>query len=122
VKDLVVDLEGRPHGLAAFAEAMASAGLNIEGMCGLYTGETGIDHVLVGDAEAAKTALTASGFDIRAEREVLVVDLEDRPGALATLARRIADAGVDVDLIYLATRTRLVLGVDDLEAARAALR
>jgi hypothetical protein len=122
VRDLIVDLEGRPRALAAFAEAMAAAGLNIEGMCGIYVDGTGIDHVLVEDAATARRILADAGFETGAEREVLVVELEDRPGALAAVASRIADAGVDVDLIYLATRTRLVLGVDDLEAARAALR
>ena len=53
MKDLVVDLEGRPHGLVAFAETLAAAGLNVEGMCGLYADGTGIDHVLVEDVEAA---------------------------------------------------------------------
>jgi hypothetical protein len=122
MKDLIVDLEGRPHGLAAFAETLATAGINIEGMCGLYANGVGVDHVLVEDAEAPRRVLADAGFKTGAEREVLVVELEDRPGALAEVARRVADAGVDVDLIYLATRTRLVLGVDDLEAARAALR
>jgi hypothetical protein len=121
MKDLVVDLESRPHGLAAFAEALAAAGINIEGMCGLYADGTGIDHVLVEDVEAAKRVLATVGFETGAERDVLVVELEDRPGALAEVARRVAEAGVDVDLIYLATRTRLVLGVDDLEAATAVL-
>jgi hypothetical protein len=121
LKDLVVDLEGLPHGLAAFAETMAAAGLNTEGMCGLYMDGVGIDHVLVEDAESARRALADAGFETGAERDVLVVELEDRPGALADVARRIADAGVDVDLVYLATRTRLVFGVDDLDAAGAAL-
>jgi hypothetical protein len=121
VKDIVVDLEGRPHALAAFAETMAAAGLNIEGMCGLYADGVGIDHVLVEDAEAARRVLTEAGFETGAERDVLVVELEDRPGVLAEVARRIADAAVDVDLIYSATRTRLALGVDDIGAAKAAL-
>jgi hypothetical protein len=121
MKDLIVDLEGRQHALAAFAEAMAAAGINIEGMCGLYVDGIGIDHVLVEDAGAARSVLAEAGFKTGAERDVLVVELEDRPGALAEVARRIANAGGDVDLIYLASRTRLVLGVDDLEAVRAAL-
>jgi ACT domain len=90
---------------------MAAAGLNIEGMFGLYAGGVGIDHVLVEDVEAARHVLAEAGFDMGPERDVLVLELEDRPGALAEVTRRIADAGVDVDLIYLASRTRLVLGV-----------
>ena len=50
------------------------------------------------------------------EREVVVVDVEDRPGVLADLARQIADAGVDLDLLYIATRNRVVFGSTDLDA------
>ena len=45
----------------------------------------------------------------------------DEPGAVGRVARRMADAGVNITIVYLATETRLVLGVDDLEKARAAL-
>jgi hypothetical protein len=121
VKDFIVDLEDRPHGLAAFGETMAAAGVNIEGICGLYPDGKGIHHVLVEDVEAAMEALTRAGFEVFGPRDVLIVDLEDRPGALGEVARRVAEAGVEVDLLYLATRTRLVLGVDDLPAAGAAL-
>ena len=54
-------------------------------------------------------------------REVVVTDVEDRPGELGRLMRRVADAGVNVDLVYLATNTRLVVGAADLDAARSAL-
>jgi hypothetical protein len=53
---------------------------------------------------------------------VLVVDVEDRPGTTGEVARKIADAGVNIDLVYTTFGgVRLVLGVDDLERARAAI-
>jgi hypothetical protein len=55
------------------------------------------------------------------EREVVVVDVEDRPGMLADLTRRIAKAGVDLDLVYVATRNRVVFGAADLDGLKAAL-
>jgi hypothetical protein len=55
------------------------------------------------------------------DRQVIVAELEDRPGSAGAALRRIADAGVNLELVYLATATRLVIGVDDLEKARAAL-
>jgi hypothetical protein len=121
MKDLVVDLEDRPHSLAAFAEALGAAGVNVEGICGVYVGSEGVDHVLVEDERAAYAALTDAGFAVTAERDVLVVPIEDRPGALGEIARRVADADVDIDLVYLASGPRLVLGVDDLDRARTAL-
>ena len=121
MKDFIVDLEDRPHGLAVFAEVMAAAGLNIEGVCSVFADDRRVDHVLVEDVERAIEALADAGFEVFGPRDVLLLDLEDRPGTLADVAGRIADAGVDIDLAYFATRTRLVLGVDDLEKAREAL-
>ena len=50
-----------------------------------------------------------------------MVDVEDRPGVLADLTRRIARAGIDLDLVYVATRNRVVFGAQDLDALKAAL-
>jgi len=71
--------------------------------------------------EAAKHALAISHLAVSREREVVVVDVEDRPGVLADLTRRIARAGVDLDLVYVATRNRVVFGAPDLDALRAAV-
>ena len=51
----------------------------------------------------------------------MVVDVPDRPGVLADLTRRVARAGVDLDLVYVATGNRIVFGAADLDALRAAL-
>ena len=66
-------------------------------------------------------ALEGAGFAAVEERDVLVVDIEDRPGALGETARKLADAGVNIELVYLASGTRLVIGAADLGAVRAAL-
>jgi hypothetical protein len=50
-----------------------------------------------------------------------VVDVEDRPGVLADLTRQIARAGVNLDLVYVATRNRVVFGAADLPGLQAAL-
>ena len=120
MKDFILDLEDRPHGLAAFAEVMARAGLNIEGLCGFFAEGRALHHVLVEDVEPAIEALADAGFEVFGPRDVLVVDVENRPGALAEITRAVADARTEIDLIYVANGDRLVLGVDDLERARAA--
>jgi len=78
-------------------------------------------HILVPHAEAARHSLAISHLGVSREREVVVIDVEDRPGVLADLTRKIAKAGVDLDLVYIATRNRLVFGSADLAALRAAL-
>jgi hypothetical protein len=119
LKDLVAILpEDRPGTLAEACEALGRAGVNIDGCCELE----GYFHVLVEDVDAARRALEECGCDVGRPREVLVVSVDDRPGAAGALLRRIADAGVNVNFIYLTTSgPRLVLGAEDVERARTAL-
>lgn len=122
-KDLTVTLEDRPGTLATLGEALGNAGVNIEGLCAITHEGRGIIHVLVENAAVARTALEGAGIKVEGESDVLVMDLtgEDRPGTLGKMARKVADAGVNINLVYLATRSRAVLGADDLERVRKAL-
>jgi hypothetical protein len=119
--DLVIDIENTPGALAGAAAAISDAGVNIAAATCVGPGERAELHILVPHAEAAKHALAISHVAVTREREVVVVDVEDRPGVLADLARKIARAGVDLDLVYVATRNRVVFGAADLAALRAAL-
>jgi hypothetical protein len=119
--DLVIDIENSPGALAEVAAAISDAGVNIAAATCLGAGERAELHVLVPHAEAARHSLAISHLAITREREVVVVDVEDRPGVLADLTRRIAKAGVDLDLVYVATRNRVVFGSPDLTGLRAAL-
>ena len=119
--DLVIELENTPGALAQVAAAISDAGVNIAAATCLGPGERAELHILVPHAEAAKHALAISHLAITREREVVVVDVEDRPGVLADLTHKIAQAGVNLDLVYIATRNRVVFGAADLAALRAAL-
>jgi len=119
--DLTVILEDRPGTLADLGEALGKTGINIEGGCGFPCEGKGVMHILVEDAATARRALEEAGIEVRGERQVLVLEIEDRPGALGEVSRRIANAGVNIDLAYGASNNRLVLGVDDLDKARAAV-
>jgi hypothetical protein len=95
--------------------------VNLAAATCLGPGERAELHILVPHAEAAKRALAISHLAVTREREVVVVEVEDRPGVLADLTRRIARAGVNLDLVYVATRNRVVFGAPDLDGLRAAL-
>ena len=120
-KDLTVILEDRPGTLADMGQALGKAGINIDGLCGFRCEGKGVIHLLVEDAAAARRALEEIGLEVSGERQVLILELEDRPGAIGDITRRIAKAGVNIDLIYAATNTRVVIGADDLDKARAAV-
>jgi hypothetical protein len=119
--DLTVYLEDRPGTLAELGEALGKAGVNIEGGCGVQDDGRETVHLLFEDAAAARQALDAAGVKVQAERDVIVTDVPDTPGALGQLARRIADAGVNIELVYMATNNRLVIGANELDKVRTAL-
>jgi hypothetical protein len=124
VKDLTVVLKNQPGILADMGEALGKMGINMEGLCGFPLKNEAFIHILVEDETTTRWVLEDAGFEVRAIREVLVVDLGQsvgKPGTGGKLARNIGDAGVNIDLIYFAENNRVVLGVDDLEKARAAL-
>ncbi len=122
--DLRIVVDDRPGGLAAVGEALGSAGINIEGLCGVGLGDRGVIHVLVEDGAAARAALEAAGVAIERESEPLVSDVSGStgtPGTVGQMARAIADAGVNLHAVYIATNNRAVAVTDDNEAARGAL-
>ena len=120
-KDLVVVLEDRPGTLADMGEALGNANINIDGICAVTFEGGAAVHILVEDAAAAKKALEEKGIKVSGDREVLVLDSEDRPGSIGEIARKLADGGVNIDLAYLAAKNKLVVGVDDIQKARSAV-
>jgi hypothetical protein len=119
--DLVIDIENSPGALAEVAAAISDAGVNIAAATCVGPGERAELHILVPHAEAVKHSLAISHVAVTAEREVVVVDVEDSPGVLADLTRKIARAGVNLELVYVATRNRIVFGASDVAALRSAL-
>jgi hypothetical protein len=122
--DLTIVLRDTPGELARLGEVTGAAGVNIRGLAA-FTGEgRGIIHVLVDDdvVERARDGLKRAGIGLADEREVLVVDIQDRPGSLGELARELSEANVNIDLAYTTFGgVKLVIATDDLENARAAL-
>ena len=112
--DLVIDIENTPGALATVAAAISDAGVNIAAATCVGPGDRAEVHILVPHAEAARHALAISHVAVSREREVVVVNVEDRPGVLADLTRKISRAGVNIDLVYVATQNRVVFGAADL--------
>jgi hypothetical protein len=122
--DLTLILHDRPGELARVGEVTGSAGVHIRGMAA-FTGEgRGVVHVLVddGEVERAVAAMKAAHLKLADQREVLVVDVRDRPGSLGELARELAEANVNVELAYPTfDPAQLVIVTDDMRNARDAI-
>jgi hypothetical protein len=123
--DFTLIFEDRPGELARLGQVLGDAGVNIGGLAAFTGDGRGIIHVLVDDDAAARAtqALRAAKMGVADQREVLVIDAEDRPGTLGELARELAAANVNIDLAYttFGSGVKLVIATDDLESARQAL-
>jgi hypothetical protein len=119
--DLTIEVDNSPGSLARVAAAISDAGVNVAAATCLGGDHRAQLHILVPHAEPVRHALAISQIAITSEREVVIVDVEDRPGQLSDLTRIIGSAGVDLDLVYVATRNRVVFGSPDLDGLRKAL-
>ena len=118
--DLAILLDDRPGALAELGAALGDAGVSIDGGGAWVVDGRGVAHFLVADADTARRALEAAGMRVLATREVVVQRLaQDVPGQLGALTRRMADAGVNIEVLYSDHAHRLVLVVDDVDAGRA---
>ncbi|MGH2595238.1 MAG: ACT domain-containing protein [Actinomycetota bacterium] len=114
--DLMISLDDRPGELARVGEALGAAGVNIEGLCGMGMEGRGLIHICVMDATAAKAALEGAGLKVEGESEAILADpigTANEPGTMGMIARRVADAGINVRVLYLATNNRAVVVTDD---------
>ena len=114
--DLTITVEDRPGGLASVGEALGAAGINIEGILGIGFEGRGIIHVCVQDSAAARQALEGAGLKVEGEADAILgesVPGADQPGTMGAMARQIADAGINVRAVYLATNNRPVMVTDN---------
>jgi len=121
--DIVIEVENKPGELAKIAAAVSDAGVNLAGATFIGGEHTAELHILVPHVEPVRHALsiTHADFHVR-DHEVVVVEVEDNPGVLADLTREIADKGVNIDTIYVATNNRVVFGSADIVGLREALK
>jgi hypothetical protein len=119
MKDLAIALANRPGALAEMGEALGRAGVSVEGGGAWVVGGEGVAHFLFVDGASARGALEAAGIKVLAEREVLVQRLkQDVPGQLGLLTRRMAEASVNIEVLYSDHEHQLILVVDDLARGR----
>ena len=120
MKDLSIALEDRPGALAEMGEALGRCGVSIEGGGAWVVGDQGAAHFLFTDGTAARQALATAGIHVLEERDVLVLRLkQDVPGQLGLLTRRMAEAGVNIEVLYSDHDHQLILVVDDLTRGQA---
>ena len=125
LKDLIVRTPDQPGTLATVCETLGNAGINIEGLCD----SPGGIHVCIKSEHVAtaRKDLIEAGMTIQDENDIILLDLESenavgKPGAMGKILRKIANEGISVKFSYGLENNKYVVGVDNLEKAREALK
>jgi len=123
-KEFSVTLDDRPGTLAKATDAIAKAGINIEGFCAVPSGKEGKGtfHVVTKDPANTRKALEAAGFKVQDERDAAIIDVEDRPGTAAQIFRRLAQNELNLGPTYSLTQNRIVISADDFSKLRETLQ
>jgi hypothetical protein len=120
----IIELEDRPGTLADIADAIAEKGINIAGVAGATGSGGGAIALVTNDEAGTLSVLDASGSRYR-QVALATASLEDKPGMLAEAARKLANAGVNIEAIFPtgmdAGKITVAFGVDNIEAAKSAL-
>ena len=120
MRDLAIRLENRPGAIAEMGETLGKAGVSVEGGGAFVFDGKAIAHFLFEDGVAARKALEEKGIEVLADKEVLIQKLnQDQPGQLGKITRMMAEAGVNIEILYSDHQNQLILVVDDLEKGRA---
>lgn len=123
-KEFALTLDDRPGALAKATDAIAKAGINIEGYCAVPSGKDGKGtfRVVTSDPMSTRKALESAGLKVQEERDIALVDAEDRPGFLAQTLRRLADNELNVGPTYTITQNRIAISADDFAKLRETLQ
>lgn len=120
----IIAPQNRPGTLASALEGIAQRGVNVISGGGATWGDTGTIAIQTNDDEGTRAALQAGGVPFR-EVEAVAAWLEDRPGTFADAARRLSNAGVNIEATFPigmeGGKVGILFGVDSADAAKAAL-
>ena len=107
--------------VAEIWETLGGAGVNIEASCTYPSLDGRVVRVVVDDSQVdlASDALRRAGIGALDRHEVLIADIDNRPGALGDLARRVKEADVRLTTLYMAMGDRVVIGSPDMDRLRS---
>lgn len=98
-QQLMITVNNKVGTLAEMTQVVSSSGINLIAVCAYAIDNKGFVNFVAEDNATARRLLEEKGYNVR-EEEVLLVSLGNKPGALQSLSEKIAEAGIDVDLIY----------------------
>ena len=122
--DLRIVLPNRPGALASALSCLARQNILVESACGdLRPGERwGYLHLLVEDGDRARAALELDRIEVVSQHEVEVVDVPTGAGSLLDALRTYLDRGENVEVIYMTSDGRWVVGTEAMQTVKPGVR
>lgn len=121
---ILITVENRVGMLAGITAVLAGAGINVESVNAQTAGERGAIIMTVSDTDRALSVLSQAGYKAVSD-DAVVVRLRDEPGALAGVADRLKQAGVNIQNLHILSRldgfALIALTTSDRAATEAAL-
>ena len=125
MKEIVVVTENRAGLLADISQILAARGINIETIDAEEVHDTAVIELTVDQYDEALQSLRDAGFHAITE-DALLVRLKDEPGALAKVAQKFKEAGIDLRSVRFIRREQgfafVALATDQSEEAKALVR
>ncbi len=125
MQEITIITENRVGVLAEVCELLGRGGINIEAICAQGLGDSGLIRLVTGDVRTAERELKLAGYSYRTA-EILIVKLNDNPGELGKVARKLSRADIDIESLYVLSKNRGVTEVaikpSDCKAAERALK
>ena len=119
----ILETVNRPGEFARQAQAIATRDINVAAIA-LGLGAKGWSAFLARDEPGVRSALSTAGLTYH-EVPVLTISLEDKPGTAAKTAKKLADAGVNIELFapveYTDGKATIAIGVDKVDEAKRVL-
>jgi hypothetical protein len=120
ISQLSVFVENKAGHLADALVTLADGRVNVLAFTIADTTDYGILRLVVDQQERAMKLLTEAQYAV-VEHPVVCAVMPDEPGALAAIARLVAESGLDIEYIYLGARDSLLLKTEELERLEAVL-
>ena len=125
MKEFKVFVQDKTGELARVTEALANQAVNIRAISSEGGHEISFLRIVTNDVATTEKAFRLAGMKYEAH-DIMAVELMDRPGELAKIARRLARAGVNIESLYILGskngKTEIAMVVSDPEKAKTALR
>jgi hypothetical protein len=126
VKQIAVFLENKSGRMAEITGVLAKNGINIRAMSLADTADFGILRLIVNDTESAQNVLKENGFTV-GTTEVLVIEVMDKPGGLASVLQIISENKLNIEYMYAFTQKSgetglIIFRFDEIDTAMDTLK